>query len=104
MGSKHRQFLVKDGAKWKWVDEPDPTTPDPKIHFGGWRRSQESIALSCHPNQVEEFNQKAVSARTGAYYKPDGTAVLDSRDVRRRECINRGIMDRDAGYGDAAGS
>lgn len=61
---------------------------------------ESKYSLAVHPAQVRAFNEAAAKARTGAYYKPDGTLVCTSRGARNRELARRGHGDGDAGYGD----
>ena len=67
-------------------------------------RPLESVALSCHPLQVAEFNAMyAAAGITGASHRADGTCVLESRRARNEALKLRGLRDNDAGYGDHAG-
>lgn len=67
-----------------------------------YEKPLESLAAGCHPSQVKEFNAHLASAGIqGATYKPDGTLEFSSRNARREVCRLRGLIDQDAGYGDA---
>jgi len=67
-------------------------------------RPQESLALSVHRSQAAEFNKLYRDAGiTSAHHKPDGTAVLESRQGRNQVLKLRKMRDNDAGYGDHAG-
>lgn len=59
-----------------------------------------STSLGIHPSQVKAFNEEARKQGTGAYYRPDGTMVCETRRSRNRELARRGYGDADAGYGD----
>jgi len=64
----------------------------------------ESLAMSCHRSQVGEYNAFCCKhGITGAYYRSDGTCVLESRQARNQLMKARGLHDNDAGYGDYAG-
>jgi hypothetical protein len=54
-------------------------------------------------SQVEEYNSKAVHGR---YFVENGQTFYeaDSRAGRAAEMRNRGMFDKDAGYGDHSGS
>lgn len=62
-----------------------------------WSVEAVSNAMSCHPSQVQEFNQKAAR---GVRYEKDGTCYVASRGARAREMRNRGMYDKDGGYSD----
>ena len=59
----------------------------------------ESVALSCHPSQVE-----AITARnkkhgiTGVEYKADGTCVISTPRAQTQLCKLEGVHNRAGGY------
>ena len=60
-----------------------------------------SLAHSCHPMQVQEFNEDVKAAGlTGVHYTADGKAHFSSRGQRKAWNKHRGLIDRDGGYGD----
>ena len=61
-----------------------------------------SHGLACHPDQVSEFNQ-ALKAEgyTGIEYKPDGMCIVSSKKQGKKYMKDRGLYNRDAGYGEA---
>lgn len=77
----------------------------PQIARGATQdRPQLSIGLGVPRFQVDEFNAFYASAGiTGAYHRPDGTCVIESRKARNQLLKLRGMRDNDAGYGDHAG-
>ena len=99
MGS-HRLKLVKVDGKFQWVDPEDAPPSAMRKVSACYRTPQLSHGLSCHPDQVEEFRAKA---HPGIDYKNNGDCYVGSRGALREECKARGILNRDAGYGDHAG-
>jgi len=69
-----------------------------------YARPLESVGLACSKRQVGEFNALYADAGiSGAYHRPDGTCVFESRRARNDVLRLRGVRDNDAGYGDYAG-
>lgn len=107
MGRMRRHWLTGEWEEvpYELVDgravisriEPDYA---PERHGYAYNRPFESTSLAIHADQVKSFNEAAHAAGTGAYYKPDGTLVCESRGARNRELARRGQGDADAGYGD----
>lgn len=92
--------FFKSAPSKKQVQElPIQGKPGAASTAGAWNNPLESDALACHPSQVKEFNEYAKTI-PGAYYKPDGTCVFESRSARRRLMKLRGVHDRNGGYGD----
>lgn len=83
-----------------------PVFPVPRIARGyGSASPLESLGAGCHPSQVEEFNAAyRKGGIVGAYHKPDGTCVFESRKARNQVLKSRGMIDQDGGYGDYTGS
>ena len=93
--------IKKDGKYYRigdpgFDDEPERTSCSAICSKRPW----ESTALAIHPSQVAQFNREAAAAKTGAYYKPDGTLQATSQGIRNRELARRGHGDANAGYGD----
>lgn len=66
-----------------------------------YQRPLPSLAHSCHPVQVKEFNEDAKAAGlTGVHYSADGKAHFSSRGQRKAWNKYRGLVDKDGGYGD----
>lgn len=61
-----------------------------------------SDALGCHPSQIAEIMERNKKAGvTGVSYDPaDGTAIIDSRQERKKLIAAEGYHDKDGGYGD----
>ena len=69
-----------------------------------YNKPLESVSLSCNASEYKERNQELKdNGITGAYYKPDGTLIQESRAARAQIHKLRGCYDKDAGYGDWAG-
>lgn len=67
------------------------------------KRPWRSVGMApTHPSQIEEYNKKAVHGR---YFVENGQTFYeaDSRAGRAAEMRNRGMFDKDAGYGDHSG-
>lgn len=67
------------------------------------KRPWRSVGMApTHPSQLEEYNKKAVHGR---YFVENGQTFYeaDSRAGRAAEMRNRGMFDKDAGYGDHSG-
>jgi len=76
------------------VDNSDGGRPQVSTAYS---RPLKSMAMSCHPEQVDEFNRHAAN---GVRYENDGTCYIESRTARNEELKSRGFTDRDGGYGD----
>lgn len=74
----------------------------PQASRYAWRKPQVSWALGLeNPAQFAEFNEALASQGvTGAYYRKDGAAVIESRAARNRLMRFWNAFDADAGYGD----
>jgi hypothetical protein len=59
-----------------------------------------SEALAVHPSQVQEANERAKRHGLGTRYEADGTAVIPSRDERKKLLRLEGFFDKAGGYGD----
>ncbi len=84
----------------------DRIKPDAVKHRGVIRNAskrtatQESLALSCHPSQVKEFNDNARRAGlTNVHYEKDGTCIMPSFGKQRKGLLKlRGVIDRGEMY------
>lgn len=65
----------------------------------GW--PLKSVALAVQPKQVDAANARARRHGLKSYYERDGTAVLPSREERKKLCRLEGVHDNSGGYGDA---
>lgn len=100
----HREYLAKINEKWTWVDEIEYHQPTEQVVKQAITEARpwKSRGMAVHRNQVDQFNREIRQAGlTGAHYAPDGCLVTTSRGQRRAEMKRRGMIDRDAGYGDA---
>lgn len=59
-----------------------------------------SEALGVHESQVAEANARAKRHGIAVEYRPDGRAVISSREARKRLLRLEGMHDNHAGYGD----
>lgn len=59
-----------------------------------------SEALACHPDQVQEMNERNAKHGIGTRYEADGTAVIPDRGDRKRLLRLEGYHDKGGGYGD----
>lgn len=93
-------FRKCDDGEYRWVKKERPK-PEAKVHFStAYSKPLKSIALSVHPNQVEEFRK---AAPPGVEYDEQGTCFLRGRSARNAELKRRECKDMDAGFGDYAG-
>lgn len=61
----------------------------------------QSLAMSCHRTQVEEYNAEARrQGLTGISWGPDGTCEITSRRDRAKWLRSQKQHDDDGGYGD----
>jgi hypothetical protein len=63
-------------------------------------RPLQSMALSVHPKQVEQANARNKRHGVGVEYRPDGMAIITSRNERKRLLKVEGMRDNQGGYGD----
>ena len=64
-------------------------------------RPLNSLALSCHREQVEEYNQAAKDkGLTGLKWDRDGNCQITSRRDRAAWLRENKMLDHDGGYGD----
>ena len=102
MSSAVRKFRVVDD-KVVEVTAAGVVSQPVGVAVGAYREDKplESVALSCHPEQVEEFNDRAKrEGLTGITYRPDGMCEVTSRKQRRDWMRVRGLHDQDGGYSD----
>lgn len=59
-----------------------------------------SIAMGCHPSQVEEANAYYAENGVAARHYPDGDLHLPSRADQAKLVKLKGYYNRDGGYGD----
>lgn len=59
-----------------------------------------SEALSCHPDQAAEHNERNRSKGIGARYDRDGNCTIDSRGDRKKLLKLEKMHDKSGGYGD----
>ena len=108
MARVFRKNLYTGEEEWVDVDWETPQRiehhgPEHGRYFGSnkWSTGLESHGMSVHPEQAKEYNEQAKKEGfTGVHFKPDGTAVFESRLQRKRYCEQQGHFDRRAGYGD----
>lgn len=58
---------------------------------GAW--PLESVALACHPKQVQAMNERNARNGVSTRYKPDGTAVIPDRGDRKKLLRLEGLHD-----------
>lgn len=69
----------------------------------GWSTGLTSLGAGCHSSQVQEFREDLdKSGISGVEITNSGAVKFYSRAARRKYMEYRGLVDRDAGYGDAA--
>lgn len=101
------------GAKQTWwidgrqvsKEEYDAALPNVEEPIGDGSglvqfKPMESMALAVHPKQVEEANARNKRHGVGVEYRPDGMAMLTSREGRRKLNRLEGFHDNNGGYGD----
>ncbi len=108
-------FRKQPDGSMKWIDsDGQPLPPSGSTDWLESRRTApthigtknplKSMAAACHSSQAETFTKDYIAAGiTGAYHEPDGTAVFESQKARNAVLKLRGMVDRDAGYGDYSG-
>jgi hypothetical protein len=99
------KWLKRQKGKWTWVDENEyHQDPSRQMHKQTMTESRPWVSrgMAIHRSQVEKFNSDARDAGlTGVRYDRNGCLEATSRGQRRAEMKRRGMIDRDAGYGDA---
>lgn len=99
----HRQVYRRDPqtGEYRWMDRDAPTGD---MRLVKKPRDWRSVAMGVMPSQVKEANAELRNAgiSSSAYYDGSGDLVVEGRDrgVRNAVMNLRGIIDRDAGYGD----
>lgn len=64
----------------------------------GWPMVSEALAV--HPSQVQQANDRAKRHGLHTVYRPDGMAVIPSRNERKRLLRLESMHDNCGGYGD----
>jgi hypothetical protein len=95
MGRAKRRIRCPDGVIARRVFSA--AQPQPRR----WSRGLESVGCGVHPSQVAD--DRAISEKHGwrPEYTPDGNPIFRSRAQRKKFMRERGLIDRDGGYGDA---
>ena len=65
-----------------------------------WARPQKSMALGCHPSQVEALNERNRKRGVSVTYDRFGRAVIPDRNERRKLLEVEHMHDNEGGYGD----